>query len=64
MFGMDESGKNFLMTTVEKEYLPGALPYKVENVYLFGIIPGPKELSLEQINHLLRPLVEELKMFW
>ncbi|KAI7934528.1 hypothetical protein MJO28_016955 [Puccinia striiformis f. sp. tritici] len=94
MFGMDESGKNFLMTTVEKEYLPGALviwylvfistgkknslgaitlvclnfppiqPYKVENVYLFGIIPGPKELSTEPINHLLRPLVEKLKMFW
>jgi hypothetical protein len=44
--------------------LPPTERYKVENIYLFGIIPGPKEPSLEQINHLLRPLVQELQMFW
>jgi hypothetical protein len=33
--------------------LPPTHRYKVENMYLFGIIPGPKEPSLEQINHLL-----------
>ena len=44
--------------------LPPTHRYKLENIYLFGIIPGPKEPSLEQINHLLRPLVEELQIFW
>ena len=44
--------------------LPPTHRYKVENMYLFGIIPGPTEPSLEQINHLLRPLVEELQKLW
>ena len=26
---------------------------KTENVYLVGVIPGPKEPSLEEINHFL-----------
>jgi hypothetical protein len=44
--------------------LPPTQRYKVQNMFLFGIIPGPTEPSLEQVNHLLRPLVEELKLFW
>lgn len=44
--------------------LPPSTRYKVENMYLAGIIPGPREPSLTQINHLLRPLVDELVQFW
>lgn len=44
--------------------LPMHLRYQLENVYLVGIIPGPREPSLHQINHLLRPLVNELIQFW
>lgn len=44
--------------------LPIYLRYRVENVYLVGIMPGPHEPSLQQINHLLRPLIDELLRFW
>jgi len=44
--------------------LPPSIRYKAENMYLAGIIPGPREPSLTQINHLLEPLVEELLEFW
>ena len=44
--------------------LPPSSRYKVENMYLAGVIPGPREPSLTQINHLLRPLVDELLEFW
>ena len=44
--------------------LPPSARYKVENMYLAGIVPGPREPSLTQINHLLRPLVDELLEFW
>jgi len=44
--------------------LPPSIRYKPENMYLAGIIPGPREPSLTQINHLLEPLVEELLEFW
>lgn len=44
--------------------LPPNIRHKLENVYLAGIIPGPKEPSTSQINHFLKPLVEELVRFW
>lgn len=44
--------------------LPIHLHYRPENIYLAGIIPGPNEPSLHQINHLLRPLVDELLDLW
>ena len=44
--------------------LPPAERYKIENMFLVGIIPGPHEPSVHQINHLLRPLVDDLKDFW
>ena len=37
--------------------------YRWENMILVGVIPGPKEPSLN-INSYLTPLVEELKSFW
>jgi hypothetical protein len=44
--------------------LPPHIRYKVENVYLAGIIPGPREPSTSQMNHFLHPLVDELLEFW
>lgn len=44
--------------------LPENVRHKQENIYLAGIIPGPKEPSLEKINHFLRPLVEEFQKLW
>ena len=44
--------------------LPPSLRYKPENVYMVGVIPGPKEPSLEEINHFLRPLVDFFLAAW
>ncbi|EIW77539.1 hypothetical protein CONPUDRAFT_41162, partial [Coniophora puteana RWD-64-598 SS2] len=44
--------------------LPPHLRYKLENVYLVGVIPGPREPSLDQVNHLLQPLVDDLLCLW
>ena len=44
--------------------LPPSARYKTENMYLAGIVPGPREPSLTQINHLLRPLINELLELW
>lgn len=44
--------------------LPPEIRYRFENMYLVGIIPGPSEASVDQINHLLKPLVDDLIRFW
>ncbi len=44
--------------------LPIELRYAPENIYLAGIIPGPREPKLHQLNHLLGPLVDELLTLW
>ncbi len=44
--------------------LPPTLRYRPENIFLVGIIPGPHHPSLVEINHLLRPLVDDLLHFW
>lgn len=43
--------------------LPRKLRFKQENIILVGIIPGPKEPSLN-VNTYLWPMVEELKQLW
>ena len=40
--------------------LPPGERYKLENMFLVGIIPGPHEPKKEEINHLLSPLVDDL----
>lgn len=40
--------------------LPPEERYKIENMFLIGIIPGPHEPKKEEINHLLSPLVDDL----
>lgn len=44
--------------------LPPALRYKVENMFLVGVIPGPSSPSLHQINHVIRPIVTDLLDLW
>lgn len=43
---------------------PPNLRYLFRNMYLAGVIPGPGKPSLDQINHVLSLLVEELLDFW
>ncbi|MBW0486863.1 hypothetical protein O181_026578 [Austropuccinia psidii MF-1] len=44
--------------------IPPSERLKPENVYVAGIIPGPKEPTALQLNYLLMPLIKELKMLW
>lgn len=44
--------------------LPASMRYKAENMFLAGVIPGPKEPSKGCLNHYLTPLVDELLVFW
>ena len=65
-YGNKQAGKH---TSVGAIYmvchnLPIHLRFRVENVYLAGIIPGPNEPSRHHLNHLLRPLVDELLQLW
>jgi hypothetical protein len=43
---------------------PPTLRYLFRNMYLAGVIPGPGKPSLDQINHVLSLLVQELLGFW
>ena len=65
-YGNKQAGKH---TSVGAIYmvchnLPIHLRFRIENVYLAGIIPGPNEPSRHHLNHLLRPLVDELLQLW
>jgi hypothetical protein len=40
--------------------LPPEERFKAENMFLAGVVPGPKEPSMEKINHFLAPLVNDL----
>lgn len=44
--------------------LPLHLRFRLENVCLIAIIPGPMEPSLELANHFLRPIVDSLKRLY
>src|SRR6202789_3244416 len=44
--------------------LPPSMRYKPENMFLSGIIPGPKEPPLTALNPYLKPLVDDLIDFW
>ncbi|TFK61738.1 hypothetical protein BDN72DRAFT_748493, partial [Pluteus cervinus] len=44
--------------------LPAHLRYKVENIYLVGVIPGPHEPSLHELNHFICPMVDNLLELW
>jgi hypothetical protein len=44
--------------------LPPDMHYKPENMFLFGVVPGPNEPPLACLNHYLAHLVDELLEFW
>ena len=44
--------------------LPPFLRYRLENIFLVGVIPGPSSPSTHQINEILKPLVHDLLVFW
>jgi hypothetical protein len=44
--------------------LPPSLRYKSECLYLMGVIPGPKEPSLDEVDHFLSVLVDMLLPSW
>lgn len=44
--------------------LPREERNKPENMLYLGFLPGPKEVSLHEINHYLAPIVDELLEIW
>ena len=44
--------------------LPREMQNKPENMLYLGFLPGPKEVSLHQINHYLAPIIDELLEMW
>ena len=44
--------------------LPPSLRYKLENLFLVGIIPGPREPSVEEVRHFVEPVVDMLDRSW
>jgi hypothetical protein len=44
--------------------LPPSLRYKPENLFLVGVIPGPKEPSVEQVGHYIEIIVDMLNRSW
>ena len=44
--------------------LPREIRFKRENLLIFGILPGPHEVSLHKINHYLSPIVDDLTSLW
>lgn len=44
--------------------LPLSIRYQPQNMYLAGIIPGPKEPSKTELNNYLRCLVDDLLVSW
>ncbi|PIL28719.1 hypothetical protein GSI_08763 [Ganoderma sinense ZZ0214-1] len=65
-FGNKKAGKSHSIGAIYLACLnlPPDIRYRPENIYLAGIIPGPKEPSLQELNHHLRPLVDELIQLW
>ncbi|PIL31020.1 hypothetical protein GSI_05714 [Ganoderma sinense ZZ0214-1] len=65
-FGNKKAGKSHSVGAIYLicENLPDHLRYRPEYMCLLSIIPGPKEPTLHWINHLLRPLVDELLVLW
>jgi hypothetical protein len=60
------SGRKISSTAIYMAFLnfPPEERYKLENMYLVGIVPGPHEPSLHQINHFLELLVDDLLELW
>lgn len=44
--------------------LPASIRYLPENIYIAGIIPGPNQPHMEEINHYLRPAILDMRDSW
>jgi hypothetical protein len=44
--------------------LPETIRYLPEHIFLLGVIPGPNEPTLEEINHYIRPIIDQLEIGW
>ena len=44
--------------------LPEEIRYKPENMYVGGIIPGPNQPSLTELNSYMEPLIDQLASSW
>ncbi len=65
-YGNKKAGKSHSMGVICMACLnlPIEIRYAPENIYLAGVIPGPREPDMDQLNHLLAPLVDESYKFW
>ncbi|KAF9442380.1 hypothetical protein P691DRAFT_612680, partial [Macrolepiota fuliginosa MF-IS2] len=54
-YGNKQSGKQVSISAIYMTYLnlPCDIQNHIKNVFLVGIVPGPKEPSITQVNHLL-----------
>jgi hypothetical protein len=52
------------MITMACLNLPFSIRYLPENMFLVGIVPGPREPTETAINYYLTPLVDDLIVFW
>ncbi|KAI7958397.1 hypothetical protein MJO29_006614 [Puccinia striiformis f. sp. tritici] len=64
--GNKSAGKHISLGTVALMCLnlPPHLRASHDNIFLAGLTPGPTEPTVTQINHVLEPLVTELKELW
>ncbi len=44
--------------------LPLSIRYQPENMYVAGIIPGPKEPHDDELNHYIRPIIDDFLVSW
>lgn len=65
-FGKKQAGKSVSCGAIYMVCLnlPPHLRYRIENMFLVSVIPGPNHPSLTETNELLRPLVDDLLKFW
>ena len=65
-FGNKAAGRSYSIGAIYLACLnlPPHMRYKPENIFLAGVIPGPREPTVDQVNYLLEPLISELLVFW
>ncbi|KJA18365.1 hypothetical protein HYPSUDRAFT_121010, partial [Hypholoma sublateritium FD-334 SS-4] len=44
--------------------LPLSIRYQPENMYVAGIVPGPKEPHDDELNHYIRPVIDDFLLSW
>jgi Transposase family tnp2 len=64
--GNKQAGKKHSMGIISLVCLnlPPDMRYKPENMFMAGVVPGPKEPPLTRLNHYLTPLIDDFLEFW